>query len=94
MGENWYDKNRDLCTLFAEGPKAANRCGERRSDRPTHGSRTLMPLGGRVALHIDATKTHCEAAFTIIVYVNQSQVQLPPRETHRQGGAYEVIAAA
>ena len=25
VGENWYDKNRGLPTLFAEGPKAANR---------------------------------------------------------------------
>ena len=97
VGENWYDKNRGLPTLFAEGPKAAKKAVRRAalgSPKKNRVSRALMPLGGRVALHIDATKTHCEAAFTIIVYVNQSQVQLPPRETHRQGGAYEVIAAA
>ena len=72
VGENWYDKNRGLPTLFAEGPKAAKKAVRRAAlgapKKKNRVSRALMPLGGRVALHIDATKTHCEAAFTIILF--------------------------
>ena len=69
VGENWYDKNRGLPTLFAEGPKTAKTVRRAALGSPkAECSRALMPLGGRVALHIDATKTHCEAAFTIILF--------------------------
>ena len=95
VGENWYDKNRGLPTLFAEGPKAANRCGERRSDRQTESRAPSCHWAGGLLYTSMQLKLTVKLRSRSFCLRDQSQVQLLPRETHRQGGrAYEAIATA
>ena len=58
MGGNWSSKNRDLCTLFAEGPKAA--AGK---TRPTADLVTRAPschwADGLLYLRTSMQNTHC-----------------------------------
>ena len=98
VGENWYDKNRGLPTLFAEGPKAAKKAVRRAALGAPKKTESRAPschwAGGLLytSMQLKLTVKLRSRSFCLR---DQSQVQLLPRETHRQGGrAYEAIATA